>query len=56
VSPEIKIEGIQNRGNEQTLLLVQFTQSFITETFSTIPQLQEENVIKHHHACTINVS
>ena len=32
------------------MLLVQLTQSIVIETYSTIPQLQEENVIEYRHS------
>jgi hypothetical protein len=45
-----------SQGNGQALLLVDLVLFILPETRSRILELQEENVIEHHHAGTINES
>jgi hypothetical protein len=43
-----------NQGKERTMLLVHLVLSIVPERRSRIPELQDDNVVEHHHAWTIN--
>jgi hypothetical protein len=49
--------GALNQGNKPALLLAHLVLSIVPETrCSRIPEMQEENVMGHHHAWTTNES
>jgi hypothetical protein len=51
MSPRDKNLRNLNQWNQQAMLLVHHVLFIISETyFSRTPELQEENVVEHHHA------